>query len=343
MAAYDPERDGDEEPIGGGSYNDDEIGSEAENFRMFDRRLFGYVETRSARGGLNTARLGAGVGRVAHEVLVIFVARHPTEGGQRVVGWYRRATCLPEARDRSEHRRGATGAYNIIAERSSAVLLPASERRIPARKGRGAMGQSNVFYGASRMAKGKDADWVRDVLAFVDAYSGPNALTRTGPRWACLHGRLEDYRPVSERASTRRPTPFSRDPNAMDRALRSHARLQNALAATARAAGFRVVRPGSGDPDFDLGWIRRRAFTVAEVKSLAEGNESHQLRYGLGQVLDYRRQLLARYPQVSAVLAIERAPTEERWVHLCRELRVHLVWPSTFIELFRRHRKLTKA
>ena len=53
---------------------------------------------------------------------------------------------------------------------------------------------------------------------------------------------------------------------------------------------------------------------VAEVKSLTRGNETGQLRLGLGQVLHYAMLLGENGRQVRAVLAVERSPTHERWV-----------------------------
>jgi hypothetical protein len=69
---------------------------------------------------------------------------------------------------------------------------------------------------------------------------------------------------------------------------------------------------------------------VAEVKSLTAANEDNQLRLGLGQVLDYRCQYEAmkRWELVSAVLVVERVPSELRWEAVCEAVGVTLAWPS---------------
>ncbi|GGX15822.1 hypothetical protein GCM10010321_32640 [Streptomyces chartreusis] len=67
---------------------------------------------------------------------------------------------------------------------------------------------------------------------------------------------------------------------------------------------------------------------VCEVKSLTMANEARQLRAGLGQVLDYQDQLRERTLQASAVLWIERALSEGRWIDLCHRVGVILAWPG---------------
>jgi len=142
-----------------------------------------------------------------------------------------------------------------------------------------------------------------------------------------------EYHPANETPATQPREPFSVDPNEVDRALGAHASVQNALAAWVRSQGMTPLRPGGGAADFDLAWDDSNALFVAEVKSLTRRNESGQLRLGLGQVLHYTLLLGANGRPVRAVLAIERAPTDERWVSLCATHGVALVWPGEFDRL----------
>lgn len=142
-----------------------------------------------------------------------------------------------------------------------------------------------------------------------------------------------DYQPANEAPATQPREPFSVDPNLIDRALGAHAATQNALAAWVRSKGMAPLRPGGSAADFDLAWDDGVTFTVAEVKSITRGNESGQLRLGLGQVLHYTMLLGANGRPVRAVLAIERAPTDERWIALCATHGVTLVWPGEFDRL----------
>jgi len=78
---------------------------------------------------------------------------------------------------------------------------------------------------------------------------------------------------------------------------------------------------------------RGTARFVAEVKSLTESNEEHQLRLGLGQVLRYQHALLDRFHLVHAVLVVEREPGDSAWKRLCRSHDVRLLWPPDFTGL----------
>ncbi len=139
-----------------------------------------------------------------------------------------------------------------------------------------------------------------------------------------------DYQTANEAPATKPREPFSVDPNEVDRALGAHAATQNALAAWVEALGIRPLRSAGNSADFDLAWDDGTTFNVAEVKSLTAGNETGQLRLGLGQVLHYAMLLGANGRAVRPVLVIERAPADRRWVALCASHGVKLVWPGEF-------------
>jgi hypothetical protein len=67
---------------------------------------------------------------------------------------------------------------------------------------------------------------------------------------------------------------------------------------------------------------------IAEVKSLTVANEVRQLRYGLGQILQYATTLAHLDPNL--VLAVERAPEDPTWVDVCASSGVTLCWPDVF-------------
>jgi hypothetical protein len=138
------------------------------------------------------------------------------------------------------------------------------------------------------------------------------------------------YIPADEAAAAAPRDPFSVDPDLVDRGLRGHAKTQNALAAFLAGQGMTPCRPSPGEPDFDLAWVHSGWWYVAEVKSMTGANETKQLRLALGQVLDYQDRLLTRHSRVRAILAVERRPTDSRWIQLCERHEVTLVWPETF-------------
>jgi hypothetical protein len=150
----------------------------------------------------------------------------------------------------------------------------------------------------------------------------------TSATWAVIGA---DYRTAAEDAATSERDPFAVDPSIVDRGLRGHAKTQNWLATEVRALGMEPRSPGPADVNFDLAWKAADGTVyVAEVKSTTLNNEEKQLRLGLGQVLRYRQLLSAAGGQVCGVLAIEEAPSDPRWLDLCKQVGVALVWPGSF-------------
>lgn len=117
------------------------------------------------------------------------------------------------------------------------------------------------------------------------------------------------------------------DPSERDRATVEHRLLENWLMEQVRQAGLEPLDPVSG-PQFDVGWRLGDALVLCEVKSTS-GDETKQLRLGLGQVLHYRAtaRSLVRGPVIAALL-IEQEPAEPIWAELCDELDVMLFWPT---------------
>jgi hypothetical protein len=142
-----------------------------------------------------------------------------------------------------------------------------------------------------------------------------------------------EYVSVPEDINLSSSDPYSADPAVVERGLVSHRRTQNALAAWARTQGYSPLRPGPGDPLFDLAWRNGSRLFVCEVKSMTMDNEERQLRLGLGQVLRYRHWLERAGRGTVAVLVPEREPTDPSWRDLCAELNVNLTWPPAFAGL----------
>jgi hypothetical protein len=120
--------------------------------------------------------------------------------------------------------------------------------------------------------------------------------------------------------------PFTVDPALVERGLKGHSEMQNALAQVLRQAGIEPRSRLPREPNFDIAWVSEGTVFVAEVKSITDNNEEEQLRLGLGQVLRYRQRLRGLgHDHVVAVLAPERAPREGSWQELCEELQVVLL------------------
>ena len=164
-----------------------------------------------------------------------------------------------------------------------------------------------------------------------DAEVAPASLTRPTPR----RSSRREYRRADENARTARRQPFDVDPSEVDRALRSHAATQNALATFVASRGWTPQSPLSTDPQFDLAWIGPGdALWIAEVKSLTALNEERQMRLALGQVLRYCD--LAGTVDGSGIVPVvvpERRPTDPSWMRLCAGLGVRVAWPGYWDEL----------
>lgn len=141
------------------------------------------------------------------------------------------------------------------------------------------------------------------------------------------------YRLADEHVAVSTVDPMPRDPALVERALRSHRRTQNQLAAFLQSRGIEPLAPAPADPDWDIAWRRDGRFFVGEVKSLTASNEERQLRLGLGQVLRYRHALSVSGEKSVAVLVAEREPQDPGWCRLADELDVRLVWPLSWSSL----------
>jgi hypothetical protein len=140
-----------------------------------------------------------------------------------------------------------------------------------------------------------------------------------------------EFEPVSEHVELAHAAESKgRDPDLAGRGLRAHNVTVNALAEAVGRAGFTPRSPKPEEPQYDLAWDDGKAVWVAEVKSLTPVNEEKQLRLALGQVLRYQQLLDAGSRPVKAIIAVERCPVDDRWLDLCAEKGVVLVWNGMF-------------
>lgn len=183
MKFYQGPQKGDERPIGGGSYNVDELGHEAYNFKEVDGKLYGYFQPHMKEPyHLNLKRIDPSTETdQVEDVLVVFFAKNLVGTGQVIVGWYKNATVHKEIlRPENQPQRDNFG-YNIVAEKSDSVLLPMSKRRYLIGHGiegvkAGNPGQANAFYAYDDKFKKKESSelnsWIDDAIEYVNTYEG---------------------------------------------------------------------------------------------------------------------------------------------------------------------------
>ena len=137
--------------VGGGSHQNDDK-HEAFNFLPINGKCYGYVQP-VGNGRINLKRIDDGCDKeYLNNVLVVWIATHPSAGGAYVVGWYKNATVF-SVFQRSEYKQRNKYGYNIVANTKDCVLVPIDRRlfQIPRARveGKGFLGQSNVWYADS--------------------------------------------------------------------------------------------------------------------------------------------------------------------------------------------------
>jgi len=126
---------------------------------------------------------------------------------------------------------------------------------------------------------------------------------------------------------------FTRNWDALDRATRAHAALQNELAAFVRSRGLETLTPRLGiDPGFDIGWRCSRGLVVAEVKTVTDQNRRQQVRLGLGQILDYRWHVAQVQPDAVLGVLATNDPMTEVESSFCGASGITTTWPDVFSE-----------
>ena len=116
---------------------------------------------------------------------------------------------------------------------------------------------------------------------------------------------------------------FTIDPNLLDRALQIHSITQNTVANWVIGENLFPQSPLSTECDFDIAWESSIGRVVCEVKSINDDNEVHQLRLGLGQVLEYAYKLNAR-----PVLMVSRKPSRQYIIDAASKAGVLTLWPE---------------
>ena len=134
-----------------GSETDNYPPCEIRNFESYEGYMYGFVRV-IKEGSIRIERLGASrKDKSTENVLVVWVAKSPSNGTV-IVGWFKNATVYrdcqlpPEGSGRKREGRQEWG-YRVSAKEEDCRLLPTERRvfRVP-RGGKGAMGQSNVWY-----------------------------------------------------------------------------------------------------------------------------------------------------------------------------------------------------
>jgi hypothetical protein len=125
-------------------------GHEIFNFLNCDGYCYGYVQPSNYSYKIKIERLGASIKDDSLEnVLVVWTARNPDKGGVYIVGWYENATVYRDYQENIDKKRIYKGeAFDFFAKAKikDCHLLPIVERTMRVPRGKGGMGQSNVWF-----------------------------------------------------------------------------------------------------------------------------------------------------------------------------------------------------
>lgn len=228
-------------PTGGGTYvKEHGFGHEAFNYEPIGGEYLGYVQPQGS--GINLGRLGGGKSDTHLDgVTVVWVATHPKEGGTRIIGWYRDARVFadfqdPAAREGRELPSGEVARF--LVRSSHALRLPPDERLYKVPRGKGGMGQSNVWYPAEEQAA--------PILKYIADY--------------------ERGRPTAKRGSS----PRLQD---VERRLRIEKRAMKATSEWFAALGYEVIDVSMDHVGWDLEARTDSARLKLEVKGTSLGEE----------------------------------------------------------------------
>lgn len=176
MKYYRGPQQGDEKPIAGGKYTEKSLGHEAFNFKPIAGTLYGYFQPQMAASNIRLERIVPSLSNNASAdgILVVFVATSPSEGGQRVIGWYRNAAIFREPQSSRFVERQQFD-YFVQTSVDDGMLLPSHERNYVIPKGAGGIGQANIWY-PYEGGKEKNASWIAPMLEFIYGYQGENLV-----------------------------------------------------------------------------------------------------------------------------------------------------------------------
>ena len=157
---------------GGGSYRDDDK-HEAFNFLSINGKCYGYVQP-VRWGGINIERIEKGCkDDKLSNVLVVWIATHPSAGGTYIVGWYKNANVFKFFQASRNSLRNKYN-YNIVAKDNDCTLLPLDQRTFQVLRakngGKGFLGQSNVWYADSSSKAVQQ--FRQEVIAYIKSYTG---------------------------------------------------------------------------------------------------------------------------------------------------------------------------
>lgn len=154
----------------GGEYNRENNGHEIYNFYDHGGMCYGYVKAVNQKIKIeNIDKSASGADCIKH-VTVVWTAG-PPDGGTVIIGWYKDATVYRELQKipcpTPQQENHGIKEYMIETDKKNAILLKPEERTFPIHRGKGGIGQSNVWY-----AK-EPEEFRKKVALYIDKHHFP--------------------------------------------------------------------------------------------------------------------------------------------------------------------------
>ena len=191
MKSYQGIVDGVDTIEGGGSYiKENKFGHEVYNFLPKNGFVYGFVQPPRSTT-MHIERLGTDQKDDSiDDVLAVWVAKRPT-GGNVIVGWYKNATLFKEYQYSEELNRNYKDekiGYNVKAKEEDITLLPIDERVFNIKRGKGWMGQSNIWYADQE----SNEDFKKDVFEYI--YKNVIPLKDEKKRKKSIYRQMDTYK-----------------------------------------------------------------------------------------------------------------------------------------------------
>jgi len=155
---------------GGGSFVKEKgFGHEIFNYLPENGNMYGYVQPVLPHNTINIERLGSeNNSDSVKDILIVWTSNSP-KGGTYIIGWYDNATVYRRKQRPNQNtnriHNGEVFKFFAKAKATDCFLLPIDARTFEIPRGKGGMGQSNVWYAD----QGEHDDFKNQVRSFIQS------------------------------------------------------------------------------------------------------------------------------------------------------------------------------
>jgi hypothetical protein len=292
--------------VGGGKHvAESQHGHEVCNFlNADDGFVYGHVETIKGEDDrqIDLGRLGCqDTDDSVSGIDVVWTATNPTDGGRRVVGWYRNATVFRERQyferaPSKQHKRDKLDNHRIRASAENVHRLEIEDRTLTMRHGsKGWMGHTPWWYEPEKPDNNEVQQFIKQVRNLMDGVAPVGRKTPNG-----------------RRGDGKSPSPAN---DTYVRYIRGyeieihprHNDLQKRFVEHLNCGSFSDIQENLSSVDLRFRNSQER-LVLAEVKPCDKSNARFAIRTAIGQLLDYRQRCSE---EAKLLIVLELKPGKE--------------------------------